>query len=52
MQSQRYCPLISQPLHTNSNDIAHRLSIKGVQEVLDLRKKEKTVRLKRDVFRA
>ena len=41
MQSQRYCPLISLPLHTNSNDIAHRLSIKGVQEVLDLKRRRK-----------
>ena len=47
MQSQCYCSLISQPLRTNSNDIAHRLSIKGFQEVLDLKKKVETVRLKR-----
>ena len=47
MQSQRYCPLISPPLRTNSNDIAHRLYTKGFQEVLDLKKKEKAVRLKR-----
>ena len=44
MQSQCYCPLISPTLHTNSSDIAHRLYTKGIQEVLDLKKKEKTVR--------
>ena len=52
MQSQRYCPLISLPLRINSSHIAHRLYSKGFQEVLDLKKKEKAVRLKRDVFRA
>ena len=47
MQSQRYCPLISPPLRINSSDIAHRLYTKGLQEVLDLKKKVETVRLKR-----
>gem|GEM_PF-3410663 len=47
MQSQYYCPLISPTLRINSSDIAHRLSIKGFQGVLDLKKKEKAVRLKR-----
>lgn len=47
MQSQCYCPLISPTLRTNSNDIAHCLYAKGIQEVLDLKKKEKAVRFKR-----
>ena len=47
MQSQCHCPLISPTLRTNSSDIAHRPYTKGFQGVLDLKKKEKAVRLER-----
>ena len=47
MQSQCHFTLISPTLHTNSSHIAHRPYTKGFQGVLDLKKKEKTIRLER-----